>query len=324
MKFKIANRYFIVKYIALFFILFSLIIGCAEFNDNPAEKEKTISIDIQELQRQVGYSTDSTGNQREELPRITGPGDSDATNDVKSIVVGAIVVTSRDTPYSEYEAITDEEWEVFKDEIANSIGYISFVHLPTSEDTIEFSVPPPSAGNWQVFAVGIDFRIDYVEELGEDEHDDAVIYAGFAKDFYTSETIEGETPELTLRRACVTNENIKGCATYSNDLSDDPIITAAVEIIDVIIDGESVDYNDFPIIVRTETDSEEAVITLKGFRDDPSRNVGVGSILTVIATHSKNLNEDPDCQFYADIQDATVSNFEDNCETQEYRGPVTK
>ena len=322
MKFKIANRYFIVKYIALFFILFSLIIGCAEFNDNPAEKEKTISIDIQELQRQVGYSTDSTGNQREELPRITGPGDSDATNDVKSIVVGAIVVTSRDTPYSEYEAITDEEWEVFKDEIANSIGYISFVHLPTSEDTIEFSVPPPSAGNWQIFAVGIDFRIDYVEELGEDKHDDAIIYRGFAKDFYTSETIEGETPELTLRRACVTNENIKGCATYSNDLNDDPIVTAAVEIIDVKINNVSVDPNYFPIIVRTEADSQAAVNTLKGFRDSQSLNVG--DTLTVIATHSKNPNESSDCRAYADDQDATVSDLKDNCETQEYTAPITE
>jgi len=322
MKFKTANRYFIAGYIGLFFMLFSVIIGCGEFNDNPAEQARTISIDIQELQRQVGYSTDSIANQCEQLPRIVSSGGSDATSEVKTIALGAIVVTSRDTPYTTDEAPTDEEVEIFKDEVANSVVYISFVDLPTSEDTVDFLIPPPSAGKWQVFAIGVDFELDYLEELAEDEHENSIIYYGFTKDFYTSETIEGVTPEITLKRACLRSEGIKGCATYSNDLDDGPVVSAAVEIIDVKINGVSVDHDGFPIIVRTEADSQAAVSTLLGFLDDESMEIG--DIRTVITTHSKNPNESSDCRAFADNPDATVDDFTTNCETQEYVVPITK
>jgi hypothetical protein len=307
--------------IGIYLILFSLVPSCGEFNDNPRETTMKIMVDISELKKQFEYSSDSDRS-------IPGLPETEANSAVKSLVIGAIVI-SRDTPYTLDEALTDEDLEDIEDDVLNSAAYIDFVNLPTTEDTVEFLVPPPSAANWQVAAIGVNFEMDYLDQLSEDKHDDAVMYYGFTPQFYHYDDIEEDTIiELEMKRNCLGNEEIhpNGCASYSNILSDDPIVTPAVEIVDVKINDVSVSPEYFPIIVRSEADgtnvvtSGTAISILKGFRDASS--LDIGDTLTVITTHSKNPLETDACQAFADESSATVSQLE-NCEQQTYNVSIT-
>jgi len=333
MKIKNKGLYTAVISIGIYLILFTLLPGCEGFNDNPRETKMKLTVDISELKKQFGYSSDSDNGDSlgKEFRGISGLGETDATSAVESLVIGAIVITARDTPYTTDEALTDEDMEDIENDVLNSAAYIGFVILPTSDDTIEFLVPPPSAGNWQVAAIGVNFKMDYLEELDETEHDDAVMYYGFTPIFYKYDDIEEDTVfSLTMKRNCLANEEIhpNGCATYSNILSDDPIVTPAVEIIDVKINDESVSYSDFPIIVRSEAVSDTNVVTsgtavniLKGFKDS---SLDIEDTFTVITTHSKNSLETGACKALADEPSATVNELKDNCEVQTYNVPITK
>jgi len=319
--------------IAIYLILFTLVPGCGEFNDNPRETKMKLTVDISELKKQFGYSSDSDNEDSLEktVRSISELPETEATSAVKSLVIGAIVITTRDTPYTIDEALTDDDMEDIEDAVLNSAAYIDFVNLPTSDDTIEFLVPPPSAEKWQVAAVGVNFKMDYLNELDEDEHDDAVMYYGFTPIFYKYDDIEEDTVfSITMKRNCLANEEIhpNGCATYSNILSDDPIVTPAVEIIDVKINDESVSYSDFPIIVRSEAVSDTNVVTsgtavniLKGFKDS---SLDIEDTFTVFTTHSKNPLETNACKALADEASATVDELENNCEVQTYNVPITK
>jgi len=319
--------------IAIYLILFTLVPGCGEFNDNPRETKMKLTVDISELKNQFGYSSDNKGSLDKAVRGIDDLEETPANSAVKSLVVGAIVITARDTPYTMDEALTDEDMDDIEDDVLNSAAYIDFVNLPTSDDTIEFLIPPPSAENWQVAAVGVNFKMDYLEELDEDEHDDAVMYYGFTPIFYEYDDIEEDTIiSLTMKRNCLANDEIhpKGCATYSNVLSDDPIVTPAVEIVDVKINDVSVSYDDFPIIVRSEAVSDTNVVTketainyLKGFRDASS--LDIEDTLTVFTTHSKNdIYETELCTDLADNPSATVDELKNNCEVQTYNVPITE
>lgn len=333
MKTKNKGQYITVISIGIYLILFTLLPGCGEFNDNPRETKMKLTVDINELKKQFGYSSDNQDSLDKAVRGISDLEETDATSAVKSLVIGAIVITTRDTPYTTDEALTDEDMEDIEDDVLNSAAYIDFVNLPTSDDTIEFLVPPPSAANWQVAAIGVNFKMDYLEELDETEHDDAVMYYGFTPIFYKYDDIEEDTIiSLTMKRNCLSNEEIhpNGCATYSNILSDDPIVTAAVEIVDVKINDNSVSYSDFPIIVRSEAVSDTNVVTsgtaisyLKNIRDNYS--LKVDDYLTVITTHSKNdLYETELCTALADDPFATVNELTSKCETQTYKVPITK
>ncbi len=336
MKIKNKGLYTAVISIGIYLILFTLP-GCGEFNDNPRETKMKLTVDISELKKQFGYSSDSdnedslekTVRSISELPK------TEATSAVKSLVIGAIVITARDTPYTTDEALTDEDMEDIEDDVLNSAAYIDFVNLPTSDDTIEFLVPPPSAGNWQVAAIGVDFEMDYLEQLDETDHDDAVMYYGFTPKFYHYDDIEEDTIFLIeMKRNCLANEKIhpNGCATYSNILSVDPIVTPAVEIIDVKINDESVSYSDFPIIFRSEAVSdtnvvkkEKAISILKGFRDayDDAYGLGTEDTLTVITTHLKSPLETDECGKLEDTS-VTLNELKEKCEDQTYKVPITK
>ena len=315
----------------IFFILFTLLPGCGEFNDNPRETKMKLTVDISELKKQFGYSSDNKDSLDKAVRGIDDLEETPATSAVKSLVIGAIVITARDTPYTIDEALTDEDMEDIEDDVLNSAAYIDFVNLPTSDDTIEFLVPPPSAGNWQVAAIGVNFKMEYLEELDETEHDDAVMYYGFTPIFYKYDDIEEDTVfSLTMKRNCLANEEIhpNGCATYSNILSDDPIVTPAVEIVDVKINDKSVSYSDFPIIVRSEAVSDTNVVTsgtavniLEGFKDS---SLDIEDTLTVFTTHSKNPLETDACTDLADDPSATVNELKNNCEVQTYNVPITK
>jgi hypothetical protein len=312
--------------IAIYLILFTLVPGCGEFNDNPRETKMKLTVDISELKKQFGYSSDSDRS-------ISDLPETEATSAVKSLVIGAIVITSRDTPYTTDEALTDEDMEDIEDDMLNSAAYIGFVNLPTSDDTIEFLVPPPSAENWQVAAIGVDFKMDYLGQLDETDHDDAIMYYGFTSIFYHYDDIKEDTPpiSLTMKRACLANETVLGCATYSNILSHSPIVTPAVEIVDVKINDASVSYDDFPIIVRSEAVSDTNVVIsgtaisiLKGFRDayDDAYGLGTEDTLTVITTHLKSPLETDECGKLEDTS-VTLNELKEKCEDQTYKVPIT-
>jgi len=333
MKIKNKGLYTAVISIGIYLILFTLLPGCGEFNDNPRETKMKLTVDISELKKQFEYSSDSDNGDslEKEFRGISGLGETDATSAVESLVIGAIVITARDTPYTTDEALTDEDMEDIEDDVLNSAAYIDFVNLPTSDDTIEFFVPPPSAENWQVAAIGVNFKMDYLEELDETEHDDAVMYYGFTPIFYKHDDIEEDTILLIeMKRNCLANEIVhpNGCATYSNILSDDPIVTPAVEIVDVKINDKSVSYSDFPIIVRSEAVSDTNVVTsgtavniLEGFKDS---SLDIEDTFTVITTHSKNPLETEACKALADKASATVEELKNDCEVQTYKVPITK
>jgi hypothetical protein len=316
--------------IAIYLILFSLLPGCGEFNDNPRETEMKLTVDISELKKQFGYSSDSDNGDSlgKEFRGISGPGDSEATSAVESLVIGAIVITARDTPYTTDEVLTDKDMEDIEDDVLNSAAYIDFVNLRTTEDdTVEFTVPPPGAGNWQVAAIGVDFKMEALIDLDRDEHDDAVMYYGFTPRFYSYDDIEEDTVLLIeMKRNCLANEDIhpNGCATYSNILNDDPIVTPAVEIVDVKINDASVSYDDFPIIVRSEADADAAISILNDIKDNYPL-LGIRDYLTVITTHSLSpLQTDEACKALADNPSATVEDLKKYCEVQTYKVPITE
>lgn len=329
MKIKNKGLHTAVISIGIYLILFTLLPGCGEFNDNPRETKMKLTVDISELKKQFGYSSDSDNEDSLEktvrsIPELP---ETEATSAVKSLVIGAIVITARDTPYTTDEALTDDDMEDIEDDVLNSAAYIDFVNLPTSDDTIEFLVPPPSAGNWQVAAIGVNFKMEYLDELDETEHDDAVMYYGFTPVFYKYDDIEEDTVfSITMKRNCLANEEIhpNGCATYSNILSDNPIVTSAVEIIDVKINDESVSYSDFPIIVRSEADAEAAISILNDIKDNYPL-LGIGDYLTVITTHSLSpLQTDEACKALADNPSATVDDLIEYCGDQTYNVPITE
>ncbi len=317
--------------IAIYLILFTLVPGCGEFNDNPRETKMKLTVDISELKKQFGYSSDSDNEDSlgKEFREISGPGDSDATSAVESLVIGAVVITRKDEDGNPYayntdEALTDEDMEDIEDDVLNSAAYIDFVNLPTTENTIEFLVPPPSAENWQVAAIGVDFKMDYLGQLDETDHDDAIMYYGFTSIPYHYDDIKEDTPpiSLTMKRACLANETVLGCATYSNILSVDPIVTSAVEIVDVKINGVSDSYySNFPIIVRSETEADAAIVDLNSIKDYYS--LGIGDDLTIETTHSKNPFETDACKAFANDSFVSVNELTSNCEVQTYKVPIT-
>jgi fructose 1,6-bisphosphatase len=125
-----------------------------------------------------------------------------------------------------------------------------------------------------------------------------------------------------MKRACLANETVRGCATYSNILSVDPIVTSAVEIVDVKInDVSDYSYSDFPIIVRSETDAALAISDLNSIKDYYS--LVIGDDLTIETTHSKNPLETDACQALADDSFVSVNELTAECEVQTYKVPIT-
>jgi len=262
---------------------------------------------LQALQQQLGYR--DTGLQSSAQPNISHQGDSSAT-EVKAILVGALAVISRDTPYTSSVTINDQVAQGFEDDLANSVNYFAITPLPSDLPYLEFKVPPPSAGNWQVVAVGLRTQPATIGELGDTAHKDTSIYYGFTESFSTYDSVGTDAFSLTLHRSCLSNQPPQGCASYDDSLIKDPVVTAAVEIIGVKLNG--VDYTPleatFPIVVSNVGDAVNAVNQLKTIREEiQATGVAIGS-LSVTTTHSTNLNEPAACQ------GGTYS----ACQTQEY------
>lgn len=292
--------------------------GCKELSNDPPESSGNLVVSLGDIKKQLGVSSGSTESNRS----VSVPGDSDATDEVKSLLVGAFVVTSRDTPYTKDVPITEDVEENLKDELSGSVDYIKIVSLPTDNDYIEFPYPKSELSKWQVIAVALDFDIKEFAELGEDDHENSILYFGFSTKFYQSNTI-GENEEVTIEmtRACLSNDQVAGCGTYNDSITGTPVVTPAVEILGVRYNDNTSDFPtavSLPVIVRTASDAASAISDLETIRSQITASVGAGSVtsLTVRTTHSKNPEESAACRAFADNAGASVSNFADNCEVQ--------
>ncbi len=323
-----------MKMIGIVFTAGLIVLGCKQFNDDPAERSDTITVDVQKIQNQLGYTkADAVKSQNSGSSNISPPTDTDASNAVRSILIGAMVVTSRSTPYTSTTALTEAEVENMEDDLLNSVNYFKMINLPTTSTYLTFDVPPETAGNWQVVAVGLDFDISVFDDLSKEEHDGAVIYAGFVERFFTRNDVGDGVlgDDLLMKRACLNSETVKGCATYNVDINDDPVVTAAVEIVGVqytTSSGTEDASGDFPILVRSSSGTgvlspSEAIEELIGIRDaitvDPAEIIS----LTVLTTHMKNTSlESSACTSLLDANIDTTSDLTSVCDTQEYTVPI--
>ncbi len=289
--------------------------GCKELSNDPPESSGNMVVNLGDIQKQLSVSsTNNSSNGQSQS--VTVPGSSPASDEVKSLLVGAFVVTTRDTPYTKDVPITDTVEDDLKDELSGSVDYIKIVSLPTEKDYIEFPYPKSELSKWQVIAVALNFDINQFAELGEDDHENSILYFGFSDKFYKSNTIgENELVTIDMTRACLSNNTVLGCATYNDSISGTPIVTTAVEILDVR-------YNDtvfstssvtFPILVHSAGDVAGAVSSLEQVRSEIISAYGASNItsLTVRTSHSKNTDESAACQSSTSLTDLT-----DNCENQ--------
>lgn len=330
--------------------------GCKEFNDNPVERTGTLRIDVQSLQRQLGISQSN-----DKSASITNvPGDTEATNPVKGLIVGVMLVTSRSTPYTSDVAMTEATVENLTDELTNSQQFIVTLKLPTSKRFVEIRSPKkdPDSGGLQIIAAAVDFSIEELAEVGESAHENSLIYMGFIEKFYSVADIGDAalSETLVMKRACLNNETIKGCATFPDKLTKDPVVTSAVEILGVRYnDDAGVDIDDyssgnfygrdattdFPIKVWDSSDVANAVTILKNARTSIVNGADVGgasnlSNLTIITTHSKNTTwESDECRTFWStatnydspaeldqlIRDATTDSK--TCDVQTYKVPIS-
>jgi hypothetical protein len=214
--------------------------GCS--NDNPREDGGTITVDIRGIKQQLGGGSGGFSTS------TTGPGDSPATTDVKSLIIGAVVITFTDTPLTSDTNIDSGLEDKLADDVINSINYFSIVDLPTSDDFVEFKVPPPGADHWQVAAIGTRNKIAVFEDLSDES---VAIYYGFTPQFYNTSGDSGPTVDIEMKRACFIDDPPAGCAAYGD--SYEAVVTSSVEILQVSNQGGNLSLpgsHAYPIKVR--------------------------------------------------------------------------
>ncbi|OGG96590.1 MAG: hypothetical protein A2527_03260 [Candidatus Lambdaproteobacteria bacterium RIFOXYD2_FULL_50_16] len=263
--------------------------GCKELNNHPAPE--MVKVDIRGLKAQLGYS--STANSA-----ISGQPASPANDEVKSLLIGALAVTTRSTPYTKDTAITPEVSKNLETELTNSVNFFTLVALPTTKDYIEFKVPPPAAGKWQVIAVGLKTQPEKLGNLSDPEHEDSAAYYGFVESFLTFNEV-GKTPyDLSLYRACLISKPPKGCATFDDSLTGTPIVTAAVEIQTILVNDKA--YSPItltlPLIAQTDAEASAAITGLNTELTGIKAAYSSVTSLTIQTTHSKNAGEAAACQ----------------------------
>jgi hypothetical protein len=305
---------FKLKFISGILLIGFLLVACNEFgNDSPSEG-KTLRIDLANIQSQMGINNID----KNQLNSVSAPGDTDATIAVKGLVVGALKVNERSTAYTLKEALTDDVLDDMKADVINSAEFLIPLTLPITENYIEITLPPSTAGNWQVIAVGVDFEINTLGEIGEEAHSDSIVYAGFSSSMYTTDGYDGSTISFNMVRNCWSKKTSKGCAVYTGNINEDPIVTAAVEILGVQYNNLGTDFvslscNSFPIIVADSGDVSAAIHKLQECRTDIIDAGASLSVLTTRTTHRKNtIYESAACQSSSD----TTSDLESKCQVQ--------
>lgn len=323
MKFKIPVNQKTLIFRGIFLILL-LVGGCSEWNNNPAETGKLL-LNLLSIQHQLGIVTQVN---RPNEKSVTVPQDTSSTSEVKALVVGALRVTSRDTPYSKDLAMTDAVEEGLKTDLQNSVDYFKIVKLPTADESVVLKLPPSTAGNWQPIAVGLRTVPAVLANLSDTEHKGSDIYYGFSSKFHNTDDFkDNEEIKLSLFRNCLGNTPPKGCATFHSKIDTNPIISASVEIIGVTYNG-GIEYSSssFPILVRLSTDETAAVTSLVSIRNQIKLLVTTVSDLAIQTTHSGNPAESSACRALNTSSSLSVAQrkvllllLKAVCETQEYK-----
>ncbi len=188
MKRKLFNKNIYLLALSAIFALVS--IGCKEMS-NEADGSKTLTIDLANIKEQL----EPVGP----APSLLGASSGSITSStVKSLVLGAIVVTSRSDPYLSTTKVTEKIEEDLKQEAINSVNYLSVVDLPINEDYIEFLVPPQTAGKWQVAVVSFDFNLDVLADWEDYESKGKILHKGFTEGFYTFDTIGEQIIQIDM------------------------------------------------------------------------------------------------------------------------------
>lgn len=286
--------------------------ACQALNDQPGKVGKA-KVNIEDLQRQMGQpGVNGT--------RLNSPGNSDASELVETLLVGAVVVHGRDTPYSNDEAITSDVEDALKEDVQNSANFFAIIDLPTTAETVEFELPPPTAGQWQVMAGGLRVDIDLLGEL--EGNDDAFIYYGFSEDFLTQGDAEDNVVVVEMKRACLSSAPAKGCAQVDTDGR--VIVEPSLELIDVFINGnrlggaglptievDGIKYSDlaYPIAANDATSEKIMELSIKGLLLDAG--AANGDSVEVVVTHQNAPTYSTDCSGFS--YSSGVTSLSDSC-----------
>lgn len=167
--------------------------GCGELSNDSSPRNITVI---------VGFG-DGGGNPLLGDALVQPPGSGET---IESIAVGAIVITVRETPYDSADDVDEAASERLVDDAIQSAAFITIEDLPFAGDTISFLIPPDTAGNWQLVAVGSRIDIDVLDDFqGEDELGrSAPIWYGFTPgpDFQNEQIEPGDTITLTIEPGC--------------------------------------------------------------------------------------------------------------------------
>lgn len=299
-----------------------LLSGCKDLNSNPPPVDTDkMRIDVSDLQRQMGFSEQSDTNQPHGYPQYNFINeDTSVGNQAKSLLVGALVVRNRKTPYTNSNSLTIGIADYFGSDLENSAEYLKVIQLPISSSTIEFTVPPGGAHNWQVIAVAFSTRPELVGELYDTAYKNTALYYGVWGQFLTVDDIKDSAVQLTMQRVCLLQSPPKGCASYAGTLSGTPVVTSSVEIIGLKVNGN--DYTstvvDFPIFVRSAVDANNAIVKLIAAKSEILNQFATVYSLTIRTTHTENPYESSDCQDLANSTDYNNTKLRTHCEVAEY------
>ncbi len=305
-------------------VLVSMVLVAALSTCKTSDEEKsTVSIDISALTENllIAEPNSQSDSADKSVAQAASDTSSDAQDAVVTLMIAPLTFVNHGMKYRVDDFDEDAEADLEKDAV-NSVDFLQFVQLSSRTSTVEIEVPNISDG-WQLIAAVTNVEVNDVEDFSSDENDGAMKYIGFTDDSFTSaEELSGSDAIITLQRYCdQSDENIpKGCATFDGDVPAEAIVTAAVEIHGVAINGVAqTPLTAFPWIVRSspnanQISAEIAESGLQGIYDSY-----IGSTIervTVIATHQLSVGKSTACR-NLDYADATAD-FDEECDFQTY------
>ncbi|MBU2512853.1 hypothetical protein KJ966_16060 [bacterium] len=287
------------------------------------QEKSTVSIDISALKENLFIaesSSQSDSVNRSESQASASDTSNDAQDAVVTLMIAPLTFVNHGKKYrvEDFGEATETDLE---NDAVNSIDFLQFVQLSGSSSTVEIEVPTISSG-WQLIAVVTNVAIADVEDFKSDENDGAMKYIGFTDESFTSASdFESANPTLTLQRYCDQGEENrpKGCATFDGGVPAKAIVTAAVEIHGVSINGVSqTPSTPFPWIVRATPNSNQlsaaaAATALQGIYNSYGSTV---ESITVTATHQLSLGKSTACR--ALDHESTTTAFDTACGFQTY------
>jgi hypothetical protein len=168
--------------------------GCGQYNDSPNTAGLTVTYQFDN----AGAAPAAATSTPQDIT-FTGPGEP-----VVTVVVGAIVITHPDGSgadgaftHDDVANLTDAQRQDLQDDAEQSVQYLSIVQLPSSDDTVEFTIPPANAGNWQIVAVGLRNVRDHVGDIVSTDP----IWYGFTDTYMNGLVHPGDTIDTPIQLA---------------------------------------------------------------------------------------------------------------------------